>query len=804
MKKPKIKANYDASSIKHLKGPEAIRVQLGMYVGATDSDAITHLVKEVLGNSVDEAASGHGDTICLTFKKDTIIIADHGRGIPVGPHPDNPKIDTLELVATELHAGGKSSAKNSGYEQGTLGVFGVGLAVVNALCTNMQIWSFRNKKWYTQTYEKGIPTSKVIIAKGNNEPPIIKGHSGNCGTIVSFKPDISVLDKGSKLKKNDVISYINNLSWFVWQKTKTGYNPISFIIYDSETKTRSIIKRKHFSDIFESLCKEHNCDPVITDKPLEIRTANFDAILGWTSSTSSIHYGYANSLHNPDGGSHVNAFKKTIKNVIEKIALKKHKFNIDNFLSGAILLINIRIKAPKFAGNSKHKLISDVDSLASDQLLPEVEKWAKKNKKAIIALLNRALEIGNIMDSAKVRKALASAVKSKSANGTSWPKGFVLATTKDNTKREIFCLEGESAGGLAKKARNSETQEIYPLTGKIPNTIRNDKKAFANDRIKGLLKVIGYDPTSKNPIEKLRCGKIILMTDSDDDGPLAPNTLVYGNNKTLRDYSIESATDRFPIQSVNLKALNLNRLDGNKSVESEFAIGSRKVISSDTVYEIQTGSSTLLRADSKHFWPVFFPAGKGVKENSIIPIRSNELEVGMHLLETYRDRVYPTRINAITVKPLNYSLDFYCLTAPKYGNFIVDVGRGRGIISYNSHITSLVLSLLYIVCKELFEKGMVYIVDGPLYKYQSKSGNVIWAMTYKELIEKAGGELNGEVERAKGWGQANPDDAAFFAFNPETRKLIQVTPETVSEKAQGLLSIMGDDPNSRKKLLGII
>lgn len=807
------KATYDASSIKHLKGAEAVRVQLSLYLGATDTDAITHLAKEVIGNSIDEAASGHGNKICVSIKNNTVTVADFGRGIPVGPHPENKNIDTLELVATELHAGGKSSANNSGYEEGTLGVFGVGLAVVNAVSKDMQIWTFRNKKWWTQSYSKGVAISKVVKTFENDVPKVF-GHDKSCGTIVRFSPDFSAFDKGSKLDPKAIVDYITNLSWFVWQKNSKGaFSPIKFTI-KINNDTPIIIERKSFSDRFNEICSQKSVEPVVLETPIEIRTKNYDCLLGWTSSPEDLHFAYTNSLYNPLGGTHIQAIKKELKKVIEPIALKKDNFNIDTFLSGAVLIVNVRIKAPKFSSQDKQKLITkEVDVLATDQVLPEFQKWAKKSKPSIKLLLERAKEIGNIIDDSKLKRTLASALKTKNTKGALvWPKGFVQSTTKNPEERELFILEGDSASGLAKQASNRYFQETYGVQGKIPNIIRDDSKAFSNERIQGLLKVIGYDPKAKNPTDNLRVGKIILMTDADDDGPLIGNTPIRLDNysSSIRNLSLRDFREKIPLWTADLDELNFNTSKiGN--VKEGYGLAARKTDSVSKLVEL-TFDNCILSCSENHLWPILIDDPLQTTQPLIVPIKAKELTSGMKFLGVANNSKPYAQFNTeVIVKPLldvrtrlaNTNYDVFCMTVPKTNTFVVDLENGCGIISYNSHISSLILGLLYVLIPDIFEKGLVYLVDGPLYRYQSKKGEVIYAMTYKELLEKAGGQLNGDVERAKGWGQARAQDATLFAFNPETRSLIQATPENAKTKAEGILSIMGKESIFRKQMLGL-
>lgn len=777
---------YDASSISWSKGAEAIRGNVALYLGATDTQAVVHLAKEVIGNSVDESASGFGSTIAVSYdsKSGAITVADHGRGIPVGTHPKYPEYDTLTLLATELHTGGKSKANNSGYSVGTIGCFvgstriqlygrtsyridklysmynkknhdyihaytlidgnitvkpiaavhhtrdaltiakvfikgvkepvectpdhpfltingmvkaedlqkgdkllgnnvsvhglfaprdvkkvsiktlkepvpvygltiasshlymldagvfvgnthGLGLAVVNALSLKMQIWTFRKNKWYYQAFTRGKPVkSRPTVVDG---PPEVRGHTGACGTVIRFVPDLACFDEGSKMDMKPLSVWLNDLSWFITKneikRNKiVGRTPVKFVLTSKEGK--EIIKSPGFFKYIEHTLATKKLEP-IGDKPFVLQTTRVDVTIGWSSGDDDMVRGYTNGAYNANGGVHVKTLTDLIGKVFSRYAKKSQRYKVQDLIAGAVVLINIRLKSPRFDSQSKVRLVSEE---AKNIVIEDVEqaliKWAKMHQKLVKELISRACSIASVTASMKNDRKLAAALKTKSRGKSVYPEGMLVSTTKDASSRELFLCEGNSAAGSAAKGSDRSFQEVLPLRGKIPNAMKGEEKAFASKIILDILRAVGYTP--QTGVDGLRVGKIVLLTDADVDG---------------------------------------------------------------------------------------------------------------------------------------------------------------------SHISTLLMSLFQTILPELYEQGRVFIADTPLFIYNGANGKKTFAPTLEELTKKIGAKIDHtKITRAKGLGEVDAEVLHEVAFNPSTRTFIKLTPEDVKRR---LGKVMGGDVQYRREMLGL-
>lgn len=510
---------YDASSIKHLEGVEAIRGNVALYLGASNSKAVDHLVVEIVANCIDEASAGHGNTVSVTIDKNNwITVADMGRGIPVEVHPDK-NISTLTLVATKLHAGGKSKTQeNSGYQFGSVGTHGVGLTVVNALSTNLIIYTHR-KKWFKQEFAKGIPTTKVMAVPADAVPKVY-GHSGTKGTIIRFKPDLTCFDAGSRLSTVNLLNWLDTLSWFTSFNTFRGNklvkrDPLRFAV--SIDNKREIIQSEGFDNFFDVLLEDKKLQPVSFDTPFVFSNDRVDLLLGYTNSDDDLIRGYCNGVETSLGGTHVDAFKKTIAKVFGTFAKKKQQYKLNDLLAGAVGIVNIRIKSPKFDSQSKTRLVSsDAAPFVRDSLEAALTKWAKANQDGIREIIDRACNLTKLSSDIKANRKLAASLKTKVKGKVIYPDGLFVSTTKDPEQRELFLCEGDSAGGGAVKASDRKYQEVMCLRGKIANAMKSDDSAFTSKAVMSLLQAIGFNPAK--PDAPLRVGKIIILTDADADG----------------------------------------------------------------------------------------------------------------------------------------------------------------------------------------------------------------------------------------------------------------------------------------------
>lgn len=510
--------SYNANSITRLKGLEGVRIRPGVYVGDTDHRGYLHLVKEIFGNSIDEATNGYGDTIAIDITKDgEVTVFDTGRGIPTGPHKSDKTMDTLEILLTELHTGGKLKDTEKNY-QTAIGSNGMGLAVVNALSTSMTVWTKLSGKWQCQSYSKGKPTSKVIAAKS---VPSFNGKKWPHGTIVRFKPDSSIFEKGSKLKLADVRQWIENLSWFVFgpKKSKKDISGSPITIHMNLGGKSITIRRKSLADYASHVMKKKGMPALELPrlKPFVFSSKTCDVTYYPTAATESHLYSSVNSVETISGGTHVTALRKALTDTLAKFKKKRDTFSLDDFLLGSVLCCNVKMINTQFNSQSKEQLKSKIEN-QFEGLDKALEHWFRANKKSIIALMQRANELSSLNTNAALNRKLASALKVKKNGKNLLPAKLVGCTTKNRDERELFIVEGDSANGTGRKASDRRFQEILPLRGKIMNVVKDKNgKDIKSEAILDILKTIGWSPKT-DFTKSRRVGKVYFLTDPDPDG----------------------------------------------------------------------------------------------------------------------------------------------------------------------------------------------------------------------------------------------------------------------------------------------
>ena len=501
--------DYSAEQIQVLEGLEAVRKRPGMYIGSTSSRGLHHLVYEIVDNSVDEALAGFCDTIEVSINKDnSITVIDNGRGMPVDEHPKM-KMPAVEVIFTQLHAGGKfggGAYKVSG------GLHGVGASVVNALSDWLEVTIFRDGKIYKQRYEKGITVSELKVI-------------GSCkksqhGSMVTFKPDGTIFEE--TVYDYDILKQRLREMAFL---TK-GLKIILKDERDEEREDREFHYQGGIKEFVQYLNRSKEalypniiyCEGKVDGVAVEVAMQHNDS---YTEST----YSFVNNINTPEGGTHMagfrNALTKTFNDYARKNSLLKEKeanLTGDDIREGLTAIISVKLEDPQFEGQTKQKLgnseaRSAVDSVVSEQLTYFLEQNPQVAKiiceKSILAQRARAA----------ARKARDLTRRKTALENTSLPGKLADCTDKNPENCEIYIVEGDSAGGSAKTARSRNTQAILPLRGKILNVekARLDK-IYANAEIKAMITAFGTGIHDDFDISKLRYHKIILMTDADVDG----------------------------------------------------------------------------------------------------------------------------------------------------------------------------------------------------------------------------------------------------------------------------------------------
>ncbi len=507
------KATYDESSISILEGLEAVRKRPGMYIGSVSRKGLNHLIYEIVDNSVDEHLAGECDTIWVTLEKDgSCTVEDNGRGIPVGMHAKG--VSAARVVFSTLHAGGKfddSVYKTSG------GLHGVGSSVVNALSTYLDVEISRDGYVHHDRYEQGNP---VVELEGGLLPKL--GKTKKTGTKINFLPDPEIFEK-TRFKEDEVKSRLHETSYL---------NPNLTIVYEDKRGEEAEHITFHEPDGIVGFVKDLNKNLEVLHDVIyfkgESEGITVEAAVQYTNEFHENILGFCNNIYNSEGGTHITGFKTIFTTVINSYArelgiLKEKDMNFTgaDVRNGMTAVISIKHPDPRFEGQTKTKLDNqDAARVTSKVTGDEIQLFFDKNLdtlKAVISCAEKAAKIRKTEEKAKTNL-LTKQKFSFDSNGK-----LANCESRDSSKCEIFIVEGDSAGGSAKMARNRMYQAIMPIRGKILNVEKASiDKVLANAEIKTMINAFGcgFSEGYGNDfdITKLRYDKIIIMADADVDG----------------------------------------------------------------------------------------------------------------------------------------------------------------------------------------------------------------------------------------------------------------------------------------------
>ena len=501
-----VEGDYGANQIQILEGLEAVRKRPGMYIGSTSARGLHHLVYEVVDNSIDEALAGYCTHIEVTIHKDnSITVTDNGRGIPVDMHESGKP--AVEVVLTVLHAGGKFGG--SGYKVSG-GLHGVGVSVVNALSTNMEVKVKRDGKIHEITFEKGV----------TKEPLKVVGQTDETGTLVHFVPDEEIFDE--TVYDYDTLRHrLRELSFL--------NRGITIILTDErpeEVRQETFYFEGGISSFVEHLNRNKE---VINPEPVYFNgtkdTTVVEIALQYNTSYSENIYSFVNNINTEEGGTHLAGFKSALTRAANDFARRQGiiKNNEDNLVGedireGLTCVISIKLREPQFEGQTKTKLGNSevrgiVDSIVSEGLSEYFEENPVISKK----IIEKSIMASRAREAA--RKARELTRRKNALEVSSLPGKLADCSVKDPEQAEIYLVEGDSAGGSAKQGRDRRFQAILPLRGKILNVekARLDK-ILNNEEIRTMITAFGSGIGSEFDITKRRYGKIIIMTDADVDG----------------------------------------------------------------------------------------------------------------------------------------------------------------------------------------------------------------------------------------------------------------------------------------------
>jgi len=785
-------ASYGAEQIKVLDGLEAVRKRPSMYIGNTAEEGLHHLIYEVVDNSIDEALAGHCDRIKVIIREDgAVSVEDNGRGIPVDKHPTE-DMTALELVMTTLHAGGKfdhSSYKVSG------GLHGVGVSVVNALSTAVTAEIKRNGNIYRQRYECGDKTGEMEIV----------GASEHTGTMITFKPDPAIFTETVTFKYEIVRNRLRELAFLnrgiiIFLKDERSGAEDEFHFKGGIVEYVEYLNRKRTPVHPDPIFIEGEKDQV----QVEISLQYFDGY-------SERLFSFVNNINTREGGSHVAGFRASLTKCINKYATDdiipknlKAKMGGDDVREGLTAIVSVRVPNPQFEGQTKTKLgNSEVKSIVASICNDKLGEYMERNPQVARLILSKAVEAARARDAAKRAREL-----SRKKGGLSVMMAGKLAEcqSKNPEERELFIVEGDSAGGSAKQGRDRAVQAILPLRGKIMNVEKaRFDKILGSEEIKQLIASLGTGIGREEfDQEKLRYHKIIIMTDADVDGahirtllltffyrqmlPLVENGYVYigqpplyrlGRGKKEQYFIDDDALNNY-LYDQAAQTVRVRREDGEE-IEGQAMVNLLKKF------------TFFGRINS-------FLERMNIQEKLTFFLLENDV----HSADQFQDKAF-----------LEGLLEKLAPLDPVFGNirvcrwrpscFEVDVAfRGHG----HSRATigpNIPLIPEYRHALDLYPEIREHIHGSFTIIKASNTGQEkeVQADDWHELIRLVREETfkGSHLQRYKGLGEMNPEQLWDTTMNPENRTLLQVKIEDAESADDLFVTLMGDKVEPRREFI---
>lgn len=508
----KNETNYGADAIQVLEGLEAVRKRPGMYIGSTGPRGLHHLVYEVVDNAVDEALAGYCDNIIVTIHPDnSITVDDNGRGIPVEKHPKE-KIPTVEVVLTILHAGGKFGG--SGYKVSG-GLHGVGVSVVNALSTRVVVQVRRDGKEYEISFDHGKTSEKLHEI----------GATKTTGTTVTFWPDPEIFKETTVYDFSTLQARFREMAFL--------NKGLKITLIDERTTDES---GQYTTEVFhaegglQDFVKFLNEGKETLNKPIYFEAENADGVveiaMQWsTSYSTNMVMSFANNIHTIDGGTHLDGFKQGVTRTMNDYArskglLKEKDSNLsgDDTREGLAAVVSVKLHDPQFEGQTKGKLgNTEIRGLVQTAVMKGLAEYLEENPTPAKRIINKASQALKAREAA--RKAREMTRRKGVLDSFSLPGKLADCSSKNPAESEIFIVEGDSAGGSAKQARDRKYQAIMPLRGKILNVERAGlHRSLSSDTISSLITAIGTNIGEDFNADNARYHRIIIMTDADVDG----------------------------------------------------------------------------------------------------------------------------------------------------------------------------------------------------------------------------------------------------------------------------------------------
>jgi len=793
---------YNADNIKVLEGLEAVRKRPSMYIGNVSIQGLHHLVYEVVDNSIDEAMAGYCDKINVTIHTDnSVSVEDNGRGIPVGIQRTE-NMSAVEVVMTKLHAGGKfddHSYKVSG------GLHGVGVSVVNALSKIMEVEVYTDGKIYYQSYEKGRKTRELSII----------GKTKKRGTKIHFIPDTEILETDD-FSYEILIRRLRELAFL--------NKGVRLIIEDERSDKKDNFFYKGGIVSFVEYLNRRN---VVLHKPIFIEgiknEVQIEASIQYNDTFNEKLFSFANNINTIEGGFHLIGFKAALTRTINQYAtngnLPKNlqaKISGDDIREGLTAVISIRIKSPQFEGQTKTKLgNSEVKGLVESLINEKLNVFLEENPAVARKILAKAVDASRARDAAKRARDLAR--KQGALIDSTLPGKLAECQFSEPSERELFLVEGDSAGGSAKQGRDRKFQAILPLKGKIINVEKSRfDKMLRSEEIKNIITVLGTGVGKEEyDIDKIRYHKTIIMTDADVDGSHIRTLLLtffYRHMQEMIDkgYLYIAQPPLFKVGKGKKAIYIKNEREFNEYVlkrvcnKKDIKIGKHETLLSEhKIY--------LFISDLSEYYLILSRMEKRGFQNELIELLIKQEVENKDFLQN-QEKMSNLRTMLIeknyNVSELNWSYErnIYELTVtlPFNGNQkqisinstvkdVTPVKIGRSLIYSNDFQKSIVLG------KNIFK------YDTPpflIFNKDNKTDSV--SIPDKQSLLSfmiTEGKKGLGIQRYKGLGEMNPDQLWETTMNPEKRTLLQVKVDDVVESDEIFTILMGEQVEPRREFI---
>lgn len=782
---------YGAKEIKVLSGLSAVRKRPAMYIGNTSVEGLHHLVYETVDNSIDEALAEFCTRIDVTIHENgCVTIEDNGRGIPVDVHPTE-NIPALELVMTRLHAGGKfdhQTYKVSG------GLHGVGVSVVNALSEFLIAEVYRDSKVYRQVYRRGVPEG----------PMECLGSTTKRGTKVTFRPDPEIFIETTTFEYEIIQARMRELAFL---------NPrVRIILQDERTgKSQEFHFRGGVVSFIEYLNKNKE---LVHEKPIlivgEKDQVQLEVALQYNGGYTERILSYVNNIRTKEGGTHVAAFRQALTKCINSYATDdvvpknlREKMEGDDVREGLTCVISLRVPNPQFEGQTKTKLgNSEVRSIVAPIIYEQLSTFLGENPAVSKKILTKAVEAARAREAAKRAKELA---RRKAGSQDLLMAGKLSeCQEKDPARREIFLVEGDSAGGSAKQGRDRRFQAILPLRGKIMNVekARYDKM-LASEEIRNLIAAIGTGIGSEDfDVEKARYHRIIIMTDADVDGahirtllltffyrqmaPVVERGLLYIAQPPLYRIALGKKKEVFLRDDAEHDLFLFERATERLSVRpegSDYSLTGQKL--KDFLNDLSEYDQSLEGIGRKGCWPSI--AQDLLTEGLRDPSQLAELSFVYRLLDRLRKKEYLVgRAKASPGELAGYEFDVgvkdLAYLAVTIGPEFVYQPEFRRLVRAYKKVETVI-----------GRKLETFIGDGTAYSFDETADLLAFVRTE--------GRKGLSVQRYKGLGEMNPEQLWQTTMNPEKRTLLQVNIRDADEAESLFTTLMGDKVEPRREFI---